>query len=378
MPSSPQRAPIDPCAHPGPPGRPDRPRDGRRDPRSAVAATGRGASRGRVRLRPRSTPVAWRSAGRAREPAAATRWRCGRSTWSPTARSAPASAAWQGSRPDDAALLARIADQPQGLWLGEWRRDVRGTAAARVRAGLATGATPILVAYNIPHRDCGQHSSGGASDGRAYRAWIAQLGAGHRRPPRRSSMLEPDALRGHGLPAAPRSRDERSDLIADAVARLAALPADRGLHRRGQPGLDPGPAIARRLRAPASAGRAASRSTSPASPPPSAPSRSARAVSAPDRRRPLRGRHQPQRRSAPADSGEWCNPPGRALGPPPTTDTGEPLVDGLPVDQAAGRVGRRLQRRAARRGLLAGVRAGPREARARGLTQASNPARGGR
>jgi endoglucanase len=26
-------------------------------------------------------------------------------------------------------------------------------------------------------------------------------------------------------------------------------------------------------------------------------------------------------------SGAWCNPPGRALGTPPTTGTGEPIVD---------------------------------------------------
>jgi endoglucanase len=31
---------------------------------------------------------------------------------------------------------------------------------------------------------------------------------------------------------------------------------------------------------------------------------------------------------APIDSeASWCNPPGRALGTPPTTDTGEPLCD---------------------------------------------------
>lgn len=29
----------------------------------------------------------------------------------------------------------------------------------------------------------------------------------------------------------------------------------------------------------------------------------------------------------PAPDGSWCNPPGRALGPKPTADTGFPLVD---------------------------------------------------
>jgi endoglucanase len=233
---------------------------------------------------------------------------------------------WHASRPDDAALLARIAEQSQGLWLGEWRRDVRGTVAARVKAGLRTGSTPILVAYNIPHRDCGLHSSGGASDGRAYRAWIAQMARGIGGAPA-IVILEPDALAGMGcLPR--RLRAERSRLIREAVATLSALPQTAVYIDAGNPGWMPARRIAKRLRAAGVArargfsvnvsgfattarslafGRAVSRRTG-----------GARFVVDTSRN----GLGVPRSR-------EWCNPPGRALGPAPTAVTGEPLADGL-------------------------------------------------
>ena len=43
--------------------------------------------------------------------------------------------------------------------------------------------------------------------------------------------------------------------------------------------------------------------------------------------RALRRRHQPQRPRPAVAPGEWCNPPGRALGERPTTETGDPRVD---------------------------------------------------
>jgi len=233
---------------------------------------------------------------------------------------------WQGSRPDDAALLARIADQPQGLWLGEWRRDVRGTVAARVRAGLRTGATPILVAYNIPHRDCGQHSSGGASDGRAYRAWIAQMARGIGTSPA-IVILEPDALAGMGC--LPRGlRTERSALIREAVATLSALPQTAVYIDAGNPGWMPARRIAKRLR---DAGVARARGFSVNVSGFATTARSlafGRAVSA--RTGGARFVVDTSRNGLGAPpSGEWCNPPDRALGPSPTAATGEPLADGF-------------------------------------------------
>lgn len=49
---------------------------------------------------------------------------------------------------------------------------------------VAAGALPILVAYNIPQRDCGGYSGSNLTSAQAYRNWILALanGIGARRP----------------------------------------------------------------------------------------------------------------------------------------------------------------------------------------------------
>ena len=100
--------------------------------------------------------------------------------------------AWRDSRPADAALIDEIASQPQGIWLGDWIPDVRAEAAARVSAARAAGALPLFVAYNIPNRDCGLHSGGGAADAAGLPALDRRAGAGHRG---RSGRGDPRARR---------------------------------------------------------------------------------------------------------------------------------------------------------------------------------------
>ena len=89
--------------------------------------------------------------------------------------------------------ISKIASQPQGVWFGNWNTDPRGDAATVMAAAAATGTAPILVAYNIPNRDCGGYSSGGAPSNDAYQSWIGQfalgIGAG-----KAVVILEPDAL----------------------------------------------------------------------------------------------------------------------------------------------------------------------------------------
>ena len=112
--------------------------------------------------------------------------------------------------------MRRIADHPHAVWIGDWMRDVRREVDAIV--GRTGGALPVLVAYNIPHRDCGQHSAGGAGGGDAYRRWARELAAGIRKRPS-VVILEPDGLALiECLPA--RLREERYDLFRDAVQTL--------------------------------------------------------------------------------------------------------------------------------------------------------------
>ena len=156
--------------------------------------------------------------------------------------------------------MRRIADQPQAVWLGEWSRDVRGTVDDVLSRSAAARAVAILVAYNIPYRDCGLHSRGGAGGGDDYRRWILEVARGLGGRPS-VVILEPDALAGADcLPA--RLRDERYVLIRDAVDVLtkagAAVYVDAGNARWKSPD-----DMAGGSPAPASAARPASRSTSP-------------------------------------------------------------------------------------------------------------------
>jgi len=231
---------------------------------------------------------------------------------------------WTGARPGDAALIRWISQQPQGLWLGDWHSDVRAVVARRMRAARANGTVPVLVAYNIPERDCGQHSHGGADDAAAYLRWIDRVARGIGAGPA-TVVLEPDALAGMGC--LPRSaRAERTRVMSAAVDRLTAAGGTAVYIDAGNPGWVPVPLMAKRLRAAgvarargfslnvsgfettprvAAYGRAISRRTS-------------RAHFVIDTSRNGNGPHE---------RGEWCNPPGRALGAAPSTETGDPLID---------------------------------------------------
>lgn len=232
--------------------------------------------------------------------------------------------AWSGARPTDASLIRRIAEQPQALWLGEWRADVRATVARRVARAKRAGSVPVLVAYNIPHRDCGQHSSGGAADAAAYRTWIGQLAAGIGAAPA-IVILEPDALAGIDC-LARGDRRERMALLKEAIGTLSALPAVALYVDAGNPSWVPPGRMARRLRA-VGVGRARGFAVNVAAFETTRRSRAyGRAIS-----RRTGGAHfvidTSRNGAGPSEPGDWCNPAGRALGEFPTARTGDARVD---------------------------------------------------
>ena len=55
------------------------------------------------------------------------------------------------------------------------------------------GEMPVIVAYNLPFRDCAQYSAGGAANTADYKAWIdgVAAGIGGREA---TVILEPDGL----------------------------------------------------------------------------------------------------------------------------------------------------------------------------------------
>ena len=97
-------------------------------------------------------------------------------------------------RHGDADLIRGMIEAPQAVWFtlgtpAEVERAVRAT----VKRAAGKGTTPVLVAYNIPFRDCAQFSAGGATSVDEYDAWIAGFARGIGATPA-VVILEPDGL----------------------------------------------------------------------------------------------------------------------------------------------------------------------------------------
>jgi endoglucanase len=225
------------------------------------------------------------------------------------------------SRPDDAALLARIADQPVARWLGGWVNNIAREVDAAVATITKSDALPVFVAYNIPHRDCGSYSAGGASGGDGYRGWIRSFASGLRG--RRSVViLEPDALAGMDcLPAA--GQQERLALMKDAVQVLKAQGAAVYIDA-GHAGWRTPETMAARLE---QAGIALADGFSL-----NVSNYLSNAVNIAYGERLSKlagGKHFliDTSRNGLGTASDWCNPRGQALGVAPTTTTGNPLID---------------------------------------------------
>src|SRR6476646_10710204 len=128
--------------------------------------------------------------------------------------------AWRRTRPADAALMDRIASQPLTQWMGGWNLDIGRDVSTAISRITGSRSLPVFVAYNIPGRDCGQYSAGGANGADAYRKWIRAFanGIANRKA---VVVLEPDALAGMGC-LSPALQEERVNLIHGAVRVLKA------------------------------------------------------------------------------------------------------------------------------------------------------------
>jgi endoglucanase len=139
----------------------------------------------------------------------------------------------------DAALIADMEATPQGVWFdGESAAQVtEGTAGAnqaaqqvylQVRQTMSEAAlqhaVPLLVAYNIPGRDCSAYSAGGAPTEAAYDQWIAAFAAGIGSG-QAVVILEPDSL-GKIPSNCPSSINPNGTYPIDNTADPAAMPPE--------------------------------------------------------------------------------------------------------------------------------------------------------
>jgi endoglucanase len=179
----------------------------------------------------------------------------------PESTTARAAARLEGDARTDALLLARF---PSASWFSFGSPDVvKKEVRALLDRSAAGSGVPVLVAYNIPFRDCALYSAGGAADGSAYLDWIRGFatGIGDREA---IVILEPDGLgvipwhrtlagetencRPEGLDQS--AAERRYDQLRGAVAILAALPRARiYLDGTGSSWLAPGEAASRLIRA---------------------------------------------------------------------------------------------------------------------------------
>ena len=132
----------------------------------------------------------------------------------------------EAGRSDDAAYLERLA-QPTASWFTGQHADPGAAARELTTAAEEDGTLPVLVLYNVPGRDCGLYSAGGAADATEYRGWVDAVAAGLGDRPA-LVVLEPDAVpqaltgcEGLGDP------QERYALLADAVEALGAAGGTR-------------------------------------------------------------------------------------------------------------------------------------------------------
>lgn len=133
----------------------------------------------------------------------------------------PATWVRQNSGHADATLIrTQIAEKAGGRWFGNWSGDIAAATRSFTTAADSADKLPILIAYNIPGRDCGSHSGGGAGSPEAYRTWISRFADGIGSRPA-VVIIEPDALAQLDcVPAA--EKQTRLDLLKYAVNQFAS------------------------------------------------------------------------------------------------------------------------------------------------------------
>jgi endoglucanase len=240
---------------------------------------------------------------------------------------------WRGDgHKHDAALVSRIAAQPTFKWLTGGEQPARQVASSVVDSAARAHAVGELVLYNIPDRDCHGQSGGGAENAPAYFAWVRQVVAGigdHHV----ILILEPDAIdqAASGCLSADDAQ-ARYGMLADATKLVDRDPHARVYLDAGSAGWLAPKQIAQPMYL-SGISRDAGFSLNVANFYTTAQSISyGRELSAL-----VGGKHfvidtsRNGNGAPPGGAGvnEWCNPPGRALGSAPTTNTEVASLDAL-------------------------------------------------
>lgn len=219
-------------------------------------------------------------------------------------------------------VMTKLAGTPTATWLGSWNSNVQTDVQNVVNAASSAHQVPVFVAYNIPNRDCGGYSSGGAASADSYKTWIqsvaAGIGSSHA-----IVIVEPDAL-AQTTCLSGNELSTREQLLTSAIATLKAHSGVKAYLDAGNPNWIPAGDMASRLQT-ADINQADGFSLNVSN----FFTTSANVAYGSQVSQLLNGKHFviDTSRNGNGSNGEWCNPSGRALGNAPTSSTGNPLVD---------------------------------------------------
>ena len=218
--------------------------------------------------------------------------------------------------------MALLAAQPTAAWFGNWNSDIKNDVHSLVSAAQSSGTMPVLVAYDIPQRDCGGFSSGGTDNPGAYQSWIQSFVAGIGNAPA-IVILEPDALAEIGCLSAS-DQQTRLQLLSSAVVALKSNPQTKVYIDAGHSNWVGASDMAKELSA-ANISQADGFSLNVSNFMPTGDEVAyGQAVSSL-----VANKHFviDTSRNGNGSNGQWCNPSGRAVGEKPTLSTGKSLVD---------------------------------------------------
>ena len=219
---------------------------------------------------------------------------------------------------DDATVLRRVADTPTAIWLTPeaWpQQQVEAHVRRIATAARDADRVALLVVYGIADRDCQGGESAGGLPPDAYRDWVGAVADGARGIGTTVAVLEPDAVADAGQCA---DADSRLALLHDAVDTLADAHVTTYVDGGHSDWVDPEEMASRLERA--GVGDARGFATNVSFYADDARERAyAEAVS-----QALGGSHYviDTGRNGNGSDGDWCNPPGRALGRTPAAGDG--------------------------------------------------------
>ncbi|HEY5961637.1 MAG TPA: glycoside hydrolase family 6 protein [Polyangiaceae bacterium] len=232
---------------------------------------------------------------------------------------------------EEANLLEKIAKWGGAEWVGDWTAYVENWILRTTSATEKQGALPLYILYNLPGRDCGQYSAGGAKDDEAYRQWIIGVARGIN-DRKAVVVLEPDGLGLLTKCLTPQQQEARLGLYKFAVETFNKLPQTYVYIDAGHSGWMKVEEAADKLKRAGidqAEGFALNVSNYRATDDLLQYGKKISAL--------VGGKHfiidtsrngnGPPTVTDPASEQSWCNPPGRALGSPPTWETADPLCD---------------------------------------------------